>query len=300
MTDAANPLLETWNTPYGMPPFDRIEAAHFAPAFEHAMAEHRREIDAIAARADAPSFENTIEAFDRAGALLKRVSLTFENLTASETSPALQEAERLLAPKLAAHHASLFTHAALFARIDAVHAGRTSLDLSAEGRRLLERIHLDFELAGARLSGEAKARYVAVVEELASLTTTFEQNVLADEASWSLPLSGEDCEGLPPFLLDALASAAEQRKLAAGTRAVALSRSLVMPFLTLSPKRALREAVWRAWTSRGEHDGAHDNRPIAQKILALRAEQAALRGYASYADAALVEIGRASCRERVS
>ena len=157
--------------------------------------------------------------------------------------------ERAIAPRLAAHHAAIATDAALFARIEAVHARRHALDLGVEALRLTERVHLDFELAGARLSGLDKARYVAIVEELATLTTQFEQNVLADEASFALVLSDEDTTGLPPFLLEALASAATQRGLPAGTRAVALSRSLVMPVLTLSPRRALRETVWRAWTS---------------------------------------------------
>jgi peptidyl-dipeptidase Dcp len=302
MMTSDNSLLAAWDTPYGMPPFDRVRPEHFAPAMDHAMAEHRRELDAIASDTNAPSFENTIVAFDAAGTLLERVALCFENLTASETSPDLQAVERELAPRLASHHASLYTHDALFARVDAVFAMRETLNLPAESRRLLERIHLDFELAGARLSGESKRRYVAIAEELATLTTEFEQNVLADEASWSLTLSEADCVGLPPFLLEALASVASQRKLAGAsgqpgapdaasgaTRAVALSRSIVMPFLTTSPRRDLRETVWRAWTSRGEHEGAHDNKPLAKKILALRAEQARLRGHASYADAALVD-----------
>ena len=282
-----NPLLQAWDTPYGLPPFDRIRAEHFVPALEQAMTEHRAEIDAIASNAEPPSFENTIAAFDASGRLFKRISLVYENLTASETSSDLQESERILAPRIASHLAGLYTHDALFARVDAV--SRSRVDLVPEARRLLERVHLDFELAGARLTGEKKKRYVAIVEELATLTTSFEQNVLADEASWSLPLSDTDCEGLPSFLIDAMTSAASQRNLPPGTRAVVLSRSVVMPFLTLSPRRDLREQVWRAWTTRGEHEGAHDNRPIAKKILALRAEQASLRDYPSYADAALVD-----------
>lgn len=282
-----NPLLAAWDTPYGLPPFDRIAAEHFVPALTEAMAEHRRELDAIAGSTEAPSFENTIAAFDASGRKLKAIGLAYENLTASETSPALQEAERVLAPRLAAHQAGLYTDAALFARVEAVHASGGALE--PEARRLLERIHLDFELAGARLSGPDKARYVEVIEALATLTTRFEQNVLADEARWSLSLTEADCEGLPAFVIEALESAAEQRGLPAGSRAVVLSRSVVMPFLTLSPRRALREQVWRAWTGRGEHPGEHDNRPIAKQILALRAEQARLRGHASYADAALVD-----------
>jgi peptidyl-dipeptidase Dcp len=284
-----NPLLGVWSTPYGLPPFATLRPEHFEAAFEQGMREHNADVEAIAQTPGPATFENTIAAFDKAGRLLKRTDLLFQNLTASETSPALQAIELTLAPKVASHYASMLTNAALFARIDAVHSQRQSLGLNTEAMRLVERIHLDFELAGARLSGDAKARYVAVVEKLASLTTTFEQNVLADESSFTLPLTEADCTGLPPFLLDAMSSAAKQRGLPEGTRALALSRSLVMPFLTLSPRRDLREQIWRAWTTRGEHAGAHDNTPVSKEILALRAEQARLRGQVSYADAALID-----------
>ena len=284
-----NPLLGAWSAPYGLPPFGELRAEHFEAAFEQGMREHNAEMEVIATSAEPASFENTIAAFDKAGRLLKRTDLLFQNLTASETSPALQAIELTLAPKVASHYASLLTNAALFARIDAVHSQREGLGLNAEAMRLVERIHLDFELAGARLSGDAKARYVAVIERLASLTTTFEQNVLADESSFTVPLSEADCVGLPPFLLDALSSAAKQRGLPEGTRALALSRSLVMPFLTLSPRRDLREQIWRAWTTRGEHAGEHDNAGVTREILALRAEQAWLRGHTAYADAALID-----------
>jgi len=289
MHSETNPLLSPWSTPYGLPPFAQLRPEQFEAAFEEGMRAHNAELSAIANAEGEATLENTIAAFDKAGQLLKRTDLLFQNLTASETSPALQVIELTLAPKVAAHSAKLLTNAALFARIDAVHSKRQSLGLNTEAMRLVERIHLDFELAGARLSGEAKTRYVAVIERLASLTTEFEQNVLADESSFTLPLSEADCEGLPAFLLDAMSSAAQQRGLPEGTRALALSRSLVMPFLTLSPRRDLREQIWREWTTRGEHPGAHDNAPITKEILALRAEQARLRDQASYADAALID-----------
>ena len=289
LSQEGNPLLAPWSTPYGLPPFALLRPEHFEAAFEEGMRAHNEELGEIANAPGEATFENTIAAYDKAGRLLKRTDLLFQNLTASETSPALQAIELTLAPKVAAHYAKLLTNASLFARIDAVHSQRHALSLNTEALRLVERIHLDFELAGARLSGDAKARYVAVIEKLASLTTEFEQNVLADESSFTLPLTDEHTVGLPAFLLDAMSSAAAQRGLPAGTRALALSRSLVMPFLTLSPRRDLRETIWRAWTTRGEHAGPHDNGPIAKEILALRAEQARLRDQASYADAALID-----------
>jgi peptidyl-dipeptidase Dcp len=179
--------------------------------------------------------------------------------------------------------------AALFARIDALHAQRESLQLAPEALRLLERLHLDFVRAGARLQGNARDRYAQAMQRLAELTTTFAQNVLHDEATYTLPLRGEaDLAGLPEFLRAAAHQAALERGLA-GSHVITLARSLIVPFLTFSQRRDLREQAWRAWVSRGEHDGPHDNRPVAREILALRREQAALHGYPSYADYALAD-----------
>jgi peptidyl-dipeptidase Dcp len=284
-----NPLLQPWSTLHGLPPFDRIHPEHIEPALEHAIAEHRRELAAIVAQPAAPTFDDTIAAFDRAGRLLRRVTLVLDNLAASETSPALQAVERALAPRIAAHQAAIYTDAALFARVDALFARRDELALDPEERRLLERVHLDFELQGARLVGVDRERYVAIVTRLAELGTRFEQNVLADEANWRCVLAERQLAGLPAFLIDALRSAARERGLPEGTHAVVLSRSIVRAFLSFCRDRTLREEVWRAWTSRGAHEGAHDNRPIAKEILALRAELARLRGKQSYAEAALVD-----------
>ena len=280
-----NPLLQDWNTPYGLPPFATLQATDFGPAFEVALAEHLAEIDAIAQQAEPPTFENTVATLDRAGRRAARITLAFYNLTASETSPALEQAELEWAPKLAAHRNALYMNDRLFARLDALYGERAALGLDAEQLRLVERFHFDFVQAGARLKGEAKARYGEIMQKLAELNTRFSQNVLADETDYILPLQGDaDLAGLPAFLVEATAGAAQQRGLAEGMHAITLSRSLVMPFLTFSTRRDLREAVWQAWVTRGEHDGAHDNRQIAVEIMQLRLEQAKLHGCASYAD----------------
>ncbi len=287
---AANPLLGDWNAPYGLPPFATVEAAHFVPAFDTAMATHRAELDTIAQQDAAPDFDNTVAALDRSGRLLERVSLLFHNLTASETSPALQAAQLELAPRIAAHENALYMHAGLFQRIDSLYQQRDKLPLTPEQGRLLERMHLDFVRAGAKLDAAQRVRYGAVMQELASLCTQFSQNVLADEASFALELQGEaDLAGLPAFLLSSAQSAARQRGWGDQRYAITLSPSLVEPFLTFSARRDLREAVWRARKARGSHAGAHDNRPIAAQIVTLRQEQAALHGYASYADYELVD-----------
>ncbi len=284
-----NPLLQPWDTPHGLPPFGRIEAAHFAPAIDAALAEHLADIARITAQTEAPSFENTIAPFDRSGRLLDRVASVFYNLASSETSPALQDVERLLAPRLAAHHNAVSTNAALFQRIDALQATREQLGLNPEQKRVLERIHFDFVRAGARLAPAAQVRYGQIMQRLAELTTRFGQNVLADESAYRLELRSEaDLAGLPPFVRTSARQAAAERGLdAAGV--ITLSRSHIVPFLTFSDRRDLREQAWRAWTTRGEHVGAHDNRPVAREILTLRNEQARLHGYSCYADYALAD-----------
>ncbi|MEH6459821.1 M3 family metallopeptidase [Chitinimonas sp. JJ19] len=289
-TLAINPLLQDWHTPYGLPPFDQVDAGHFIPAFDLAMPAHLAELDAIASQAAPASFDNTVVAFDAAGRLLTRIELLFDNLASSETSPALQEVELIMAPRIAAHKNAIYMHAALFSRIDALYGQRAELGLDSEQLRLLERIHLDFVRAGAKLPEDKRQRYGEVMEALAGLCTRFTQNVLADEAGFSLQLKdAADLAGLPDFLLASAQGAARQLGLPEGSHAITLSPSLAEPFLTFSSRRDLREIVWRERVARGAHAGEHDNRPLAAEIMALRQEQAALHGYASYADYELVD-----------
>ena len=286
---SSNPLLADWDTPYGLPPFNAIRPEHFAPALRTAMQANRAELDAIAAQPEPPSFDNTLAAFDRCARQLSRIEAVFYNLTASQTSPELQTVQREMAAPLAAHYNAVFMHAGLFQRVEALQARREALTLSVEQRRLLERTHLDFVRAGARLAPEAQARYGQVMERLAELTTTFAQNVLHDEASFQLVLRDEsELAGLPPFARDAARQAAIDRGLS-DAFVITLSRSLIVPFLTFSERRDLREQAWRAWVGRGEHVGEHDNRPVARAILELRSEQAQLHGHESYADFALTD-----------
>ncbi|MGZ5216373.1 MAG: M3 family metallopeptidase, partial [Caldimonas sp.] len=274
---------------FGLPPFAAVRAEHFVPAFELAMRTHLEEVAAIGSASDAPNFANTIAALDRAGRLFDRISGLFHNLTSSETSPALQAIERQMAPLLAAHESRVSMDRPLFARIDALHKRRHELGLGAEQLRALERYHTDFVRAGARMGAAEQKRYAEVMQRLADLTTRFGQNVLADESGFQLVLNGEaELAGLPGFVRTAARQAAVDRGVAADG-VVTLSRSHIVPFLTFSERRDLREQAWRAWTSRGEHEGASDNRGVAAEILALRLEQARLHGYASYADYALAD-----------
>jgi peptidyl-dipeptidase Dcp len=279
---SGNPFFEPWTTPFGLPPFDRIRPEHFPPAFDRGMEEHRAEIAAIAGASEAPSFANTIEAMERSGRLLTRVSRTFFNLNGSNTNDALEGIARDYAPRLAEHHMAIALDPALFARIADLHERRQELRLDPDQARLLERTHLGFLRSGATLAPEQKVRMAALSARLATLHTLFGQNVLHDEKTWQLVLEERDLEGLPPFVRAAAANAAAERGFA-GRYVFTLARSSVEPFLTFSARRDLRQTVHEAWTERGAHEGPHDNRPLIREILALRAEQARLLGHDNYA-----------------
>ncbi len=277
-----NPFFEAWNTPFELPPFDRIRPEHFPPAFDRGMAEHIAEIEGIAGSSEAPDFTNTVEGLERSGRLLRRVSRVFNNLTSSATNPALDALDRDYAPKLAAHRSRIMLDPGLFARIDTLWQGRDQLGLAPEQLRLLDRHHLNFVRAGALLDPAQKARMAEISARLASLHTLFGQNVLHDEDEWRLMLEEGDLAGLPDFARAAAAEAAKARGLD-GHYAITLSRASVEPFLSFSARRDLRRTAHEAWTARGAHPGDHDNRKLIGEIMALRAEQARLLGYDSFA-----------------
>jgi peptidyl-dipeptidase Dcp len=280
MTD--NPFFETWDTPFELPPFERIDPSHFPPAFDRGMAEQMAEIAAIAGTSAPPDFANTIEALERSGRLLRRVSRVFHNLDSSATNEALQAIDRDYAPKLAAHQMRIALDPGLFARIDALYRDAGGIALRPEQRRLLARHHLRLVRSGARLDPNEKARMSAISQRLATLHTVFGQNVLHDEDEWQLVLEEGELDGLPDFAHAAAATAAAELGLD-GKYVITLARASVEPFLAFSARRELRQSAYEAWAARGTHSGAHDNAPLIGEIVALRAEQARLLGYASYA-----------------
>lgn len=279
----SNPLLSDWTTPFQLPPFSEIEPSHFREAFETAMDGARREIDAIADQADAPDFQNTIMAMETSGKALTKVARTFFNLASADTSPELQVIERDISPKLAKHGADTLLNARLYGRIAALWQQKDSLGLSAQEARVLERYWKMFERAGAGLAQGDKARMAEICQRLATLGTTFSQNILKDEADYQLVLeTPEDRAGLPDFLLAAAAEAARERGLE-GKHVITLSRSSIEPFLQFSTNRRLREEAFKAWSARGETGGKTDNREIIKETLSLRSEHAALLGFSSFA-----------------
>jgi peptidyl-dipeptidase Dcp len=283
-----NPFFETWTTPFGAPPFDRIRPAHFPAALDAGMARHRAEIDAIVADPAPAGFDNTIVAMERAGRLLRCVHGVFANLVVSLGGEALQAIERDYAPKLAAHYTAIALDPGLFRRVEAVHAARATLGLAADQMRLLERSHLGFIRGGAALGEAEKLRMAEISSRLATLHTEFGQNVLHDETTWQLELGEGDLDGLPDFVIAGARRAAAERGLAGGM-VITLSRSLIEPFLTFSTRRDLRRIAHAAWIARGENAGPHDNRVLIPEILALRAERARLLGYRDFADFRLAD-----------
>src|SRR3954451_9068688 len=177
----ANPFFEPWSPPFELPPFERIEPGHFAPAFERGMAEHKAEVAAIAQAQEAPTFDNTLAVLELSGRLLRRVSATFFNLSGAHTNDALQAIEREIAPVLAKHRSDIFMNEALFGRVASLYERRDVLALAPEQARVLDRYHTIFVRAGARLRPDEKRRLGAILERLATLGTQFSQNVLADE-----------------------------------------------------------------------------------------------------------------------
>ena len=273
--------------PFGLPPFESIAPEHYKPAFDMALAEQQAQIAAIADNAEAPTFANTIEALETSGQTLKKVGGVFFNLAGSHTNDAIQAVEREMAPLLAKHRNSIFMNEALYKRVAALYDKRDSLGLNAEQARVLDRYHTIFVRAGAKLGPEEKKRLAAITERLASLGTQFSQNVLADEKSYQLVLDGEaDLEGLPSFLREAAAQAAEERGLK-GKHVITLSRSSIEPFLQFSKRRDLREQAfqgldhagrqWQCDRQQGDHrrdGGLRAERREASRLRDLRRFQA--------------------------
>ncbi|WP_170327132.1 M3 family metallopeptidase [Ruegeria arenilitoris] len=276
-----NPILSDWTTPFEIAPFADIADDDFAPALDQAMQAHNTQIDAIAGNPDAPTFANTIEALEAAGEEMDKVLSVFFTVAGADSNPAREELQREFSPKLAAHFSGISSNKALFQRVADLWARKDELDLTGEQARVLMLTHRGFVRSGAALEGDEDARMQEIKARLASLGTSFTQNLLADERDWFMELSEDDLEGLPGFVVDA-ARAAGQEKGAAGP-VVTLSRSLIVPFLQFSPRRDLREKAYRAWTARGANGGETDNREIAAEILQLREERAKLLGYDNFA-----------------
>lgn len=286
---SSNPLLAEWTGKNGgQPAFDKMDLALVKPALEAGMAAHLAEIDAIANNPAKPSFANTIEAMERAGEPLDR-AMTYYGIWGSNLStPEFRAIQSEMAKRLSEYQSKITQNAALFARIKTLHDAEDKLKLNPHQSRLLKLVYDRFQLNGAELDTEKKARYAAINQELAALHTTFSNNLLADEEGWVTYLTPKQIGGLPAsFVASAKAEAEARGK--PGMYAITNTRSSMDPFLTYSTERGLREQVWRNYYSRGDNGDERDNNKAIADILKLRHERVQLLGYATYADWQLMD-----------
>lgn len=278
-----NPLLSEWNDRFGVPPFDRIKAEHFAPALEQAMSVHNAEIDAIVTNNDEPTFENTVLAYDNSGKLLERVELCFSLLCAAETNAEMQAIEQEMSPKLTAHSGAIMMNDALFERVKSVYERRGALGLDSLQLRLTEKLYRRFVRGGALLSVEDKEQLRKVDEELSAARVKYAANLLAANSGFELVISDQDdLDGLPSSIRDAAASEAAARDMK-GKWVFTTKKPSMLPFLTYSSKRELREKLYRGYLDRCNYNDSIDNKQVINDIVRLRTERAHLLGYPTHA-----------------
>ncbi len=284
-----NPLLNEYDTPFEVPPFDRIKVEHYLPAFEEGIKQHKVQIAAITNESQAPTFANTVEALERSGALLSRVSDVFFGLNSANTSDEMQEVAKTVAPMLSKHADGILLDAKLFERVKAVYEKREEANLTPEQRTLLDEYYKDFVRGGANLDAAQKGALTKINEELSVLTLQFGENVLKEDNRFELVVDNqEDLAGLPENVIAGAAEAANERE-HAGKWVFTLHRPSMIPLLQYSQKRDLREKIFKAYIERGNHNDECDNKQTLSRIVELRQERAKLLGYKTHATFVLEE-----------
>ncbi|MFB7252311.1 M3 family metallopeptidase [Microbacterium sp. NPDC056234] len=282
MTADANPLLSPSALPYGLPDYSAIRPEHYLPAFTAAFAEHLAEIREITASSAAPTFENTMVPLEQAGRLLENVAHAFYTVSSADATADIQAIDEELAPLMAAHQDAVSLDAALYERIRDLHERRDELGLEGEDRYLVERHHREMTHAGAALDDDAKTHLTALNQQLSTLTTAFEKNLLADTNDLAVHFDDSaELDGLAPGELSAASRAASDRGLEGYL--ITLPLFTGHPYLASLTKRDTRRRIMTASRSRGSRGNANDNRAVLTEIVRLRAERAALLGHASHA-----------------
>ncbi|MBC5644949.1 M3 family metallopeptidase [Parabacteroides sp. BX2] len=284
VADAApNPFFTEYTTPFGVPPFDKIEVAHYKPAFEKGMEEQKKEIDAIVNNPEEPTFENTIVAFDRSGELLTKVMYAFSGQSSVNTTDEIQALEQELYPVLSAHSDDISLNPALFTRVKAVYDKQASMNLNKEQKKLLEETYKGFVRGGANLDADKQARLRELNEKISVLELTFGQNVLKETNAFKLVVDNkEDLAGLPESLIAAAAETAAADSME-GKWIFTLHNPSVMPFLQYADNRALREKIFKAYINRGNNSNGNDNKNVVKELVAARLDKAKLLGYEDFA-----------------
>ena len=279
-----NPFLGKFSTPFETPPFNLIKNEHFLPALRKGMELQKSEIEAIINDKEAPTFQNTIEAFERTGVLLDKVNYVFLELQGANTNDELQKIAKEVAPLLAKHKDDINLNEKLFQRVKSVHEKRATLGLNAEQSKLLDDVYKNFVRGGANLAPEKKDRFRQINEELSLLGLKFDENVLKETNKFRLVLENkEDLAGLPQGVIDGAAEAAKKAGLE-GKWIFTVHKPSMIPFLQYGANRSLREKLLKAYISRGDHNDSLDNKATIAKMASLRVERAHLLGYKTHAD----------------
>jgi peptidyl-dipeptidase Dcp len=283
VVDSSNPFFAPYNTPFNVPPFEKIMAKHYMPAFSKAMDQGRVEIIAIANSQDKPTFVNTIETFDKTGQLLTDVSGTFSSQSAANTNDSLQKIEVEVAPLISTYRDEILLNAGLFKRIKSVYENQEEFKLNPEQKFLLENLYKSFIRNGANLNKQDQDTLKKLNQRLSVLAVKFSQNVLAETNRFKLIVNKEELKGLPESVI---ATAAETAKEAGmdGKWVFTTQRPSIFPFLQYSTNRDLREKLFYAYTNRGNNGNEFDNNKILAEIVKLRADRAKLLGYKTHAD----------------
>lgn len=282
-----NPLLTKWDTPFEVPPFDKIKDSHFESAFEAAMKEQNENIKKIIGNSEEPTFENTIEALEYSGLLLSKISGVFHNLNSSNTNDSLKEISKRIAPKLSKHQDEISMNKELFDKIEKVYINKNSFKLNKEQNMLLELKYKDFVKGGAKLSDADKEQLMKINEQLSLLSLKFGENLLSENNKYKLIIEKEeDLSGLPVSLINAAAITAKESGME-GKWVFTLHNSSVLPFLQYADKRELRKEIQTAYVNKCNHDDEIDNKQIILDIVKLRTEKAHLLGYKDYSSMVL-------------
>ena len=283
--ESSNPLLGEYNTPYNVPPFDKIDTSHYIPAIKMGIEEQQKEIDAIVNNVESPTFENTILAYDQSGKLLNRVRSAFSIVNGANTNPTLQEINRKIAPLTTKHRDNISLNEKLFQRIKTVYEKRENSNLDADQKRVVEKYYEDFVLSGANLSNADKEKLRELNQKLSALSIKFNENLLAEtNSNFKLAIDKkEDLDGLPQNIIDAAAEEAKNDNLT-GKWVFTLQKPSMIPFLQYAKNRSLREKLYRGYFMRGNNNDKFDNKEIVIKIVNLRAERAKILGFKTFAE----------------
>jgi peptidyl-dipeptidase Dcp len=281
--DTDNPFFVPYNTPFDVPPFEKIMAKHYMPAFEKGMADGRAELAEMLKSRKEPTFDNTIVKFDNVGDLLNKVSAVFFSQSSANTNDSLQKIEVEISPLLSAYRDEILLNPELFKRVKSVYDNQAKFNLNPEQKFLLENLYKGFVRNGANLNLKDQDTLKALNSRLSVLTVKFSQNVLAETNSYKMYVNKEELTGLSESIIS---TAAETAKAAGqdGKWAFTTQRPSMFPFLTYSPNRDLRRKLYSAYTNRGNNGNEFDNNKILADIVTLRAERAKLLGYKTHSN----------------